>query len=146
MCEFAAARCVFIMYICIEDMIFFVPLSLIENNVLLMHKLGYCKRFCSTNCDKCQGSYIKKTIRVMTCVHRASCPRCLISLPNFFIETKRMDKGTAPIIHKSGNVFHPKIQISIVPCTSGKTDAQWTRTVGWFDRTVQMELRCFRVS
>lgn len=38
-------------------------------------------------------------------------------------------------------MFFPKIfafqTTKILPCASGETDAQWSHTVGWYDRTVQ---------
>lgn len=79
-----------------------------------MYKLGYCKRFCSMKCDKCQGSdsKIKKKntlILVMTCVHWASSPEWPISVPNYFIETKQLNEATAPLLHASRKVFFTNI-------------------------------------
>lgn len=114
-----------------------------------MHKLGYCKRFCSANCDKCQGSYIKKKQekknKKPSRWWRVSTGLLLLSVQSLFpiisSKTERLNGAAAPMLHASRNVFSPKIfafqTTEILPCASGETDAQWSHTVGWFDRTVQ---------
>lgn len=48
----------------------------------------------------------------MTCVHWASSPEWPISVPNYIIETERLNGAAAPMLHASRNVFPQNIFVS----------------------------------
>lgn len=118
-----------------------------------MHKLGYCKRFCSTNCDKCQGSYIKK--KKKTHPGDDVCPLGFFSWVanlcsqlyhrNWTVEWSGSSHVTRFQECFSPKYFRFKPQKSFPAPQEKQTPSGHTLLVGSTGQS-KMELRCFRLS